>query len=135
MESDVFISHATEDKDAVARPLAEELQRRGIRVWYDEFVLRLGDSLRREIDRGLGSCRFGVVILSHQFFAKKWSQHELDGLAAREIARGSKLILPVWHQLDVETICKYSPTLADKVGISTSGGIINPAIRQNLHAA
>ena len=42
---DVFISHATEDKEAVALPLAHALQEHGISVWYDEFELRIGDSL------------------------------------------------------------------------------------------
>jgi hypothetical protein len=50
---DVFISHASEDKDAVARPLAKELLRRGHSVWFDEYELVLGDSLRENIDRGL----------------------------------------------------------------------------------
>jgi histidyl-tRNA synthetase len=42
---DVFVSHASEDKDAIARPLAKELRSRGLRVWYDEFELKIGDSL------------------------------------------------------------------------------------------
>ena len=36
MEWDVFISHAGEDKDQVARPLAKRLTALGVRVWYDE---------------------------------------------------------------------------------------------------
>jgi len=50
---DVFICHASEDKDRFARPLAESLRNQNIAVWYDEFSLMLGDSLRRAIDRGL----------------------------------------------------------------------------------
>ena len=69
---DVFISHAWEDKDAIARPLAEELRRRGFDVWYDEFSLKMGDSLRGSIDYGLANSRFGLVILSKNFFAKHW---------------------------------------------------------------
>jgi hypothetical protein len=49
-EFDVFISHATEDKDQVVRQLAHALKARGIDAWYDEFELRVGDSLRRKID-------------------------------------------------------------------------------------
>jgi hypothetical protein len=51
-EWEVFISHASEDKDAVVRPFAEALEARGLKVWYDEFTLRVGDSLRQSIDRG-----------------------------------------------------------------------------------
>ncbi len=39
-EYDVFISHASEDKEEVARPLAEVLRRNGLSVWYDEFELK-----------------------------------------------------------------------------------------------
>ena len=82
---DVFISHAWEDKETVARPLAHALSQAGLSVWYDELTLTLGDGLRRSIDRGLAESRYGVVILSPQFFAKSWPQRELDGLTTREI--------------------------------------------------
>ena len=82
-----------------------------MRVWYDEFTLRVGDSLRRSIDKGLGQSRYGVVILSHNFFRKEWPQKELDGLIAREID-GKKVILPIWHNITKEEVLKHSPTLA-----------------------
>jgi hypothetical protein len=49
----LFISHASEDKEDFVRPLAETLQQLGVKVWYDEFTLKVGDSLRRKIDSGL----------------------------------------------------------------------------------
>jgi hypothetical protein len=119
---DVFISHASEDKEALVRALAERLRLKGVRVWYDEFTLQLGDSLRRSIDRGLAHSRFGVVILSPSFFSKEWPQKELDGLVAREV-EGRKIILPVWHEVNSEDIRKFSPTLADRIAISSSAGI------------
>jgi hypothetical protein len=119
---DVFISHAAEDKAEVARPLAEALTRAGFRVWYDELTLSVGDSLRRTIDRGLAESRYGVVILSPNFLAKEWPRRELDGLTAREVASG-KVILPVWHRLGREQIERFSPPLADKLGVSTDRGI------------
>ena len=81
-EYDVFISHASEDKDAFVRPLAHALQEAGLKVWYDEFALKLGDSLREAIDRGLGASQYGLVVLSHRFFSKDWPQRELNGLFA-----------------------------------------------------
>jgi hypothetical protein len=121
-EYDVFISHASEDKDGFVRPLAEELRKRGYGVWYDEFSLTLGDSLRRSIDKGLGNSKYGIVVLSPNFLEKEWPQKELDGLAAREI-EGRKVILPIWHNILYEDIIKYSPTLADKLAVSTSKGL------------
>ena len=61
---DVFISHASEDKDDFVRDLANSLQRHGLKVWYDEFTLRVGDSLRRSIENGLKNSSYGVVVLS-----------------------------------------------------------------------
>jgi hypothetical protein len=115
---DAFISHATEDKEKVVKPLANALTRTKYRVWYDEFELRVGDSLRKSIDKGLLNSRFGVVVLSPAFFAKKWPQYELNGLTAREMD-GHKVILPVWHMLDRDDVLAYSPILADKVALST----------------
>ena len=61
---DVFISHASEDKEEVVRPLANALRKAGLKVWYDEFELHIGDSLRRKIDQGLEKIRFGIVVIS-----------------------------------------------------------------------
>jgi hypothetical protein len=119
---DVFISHANEDKDTVARPLAVALQARGWRVWFDEYELTIGDGLRRTIDRGLATSRYGIVILSPQFFAKDWPQRELDGLVARETTSGDKVVLPVWHGVDAKYVAHFSPTLADRLAASSSLG-------------
>jgi TIR domain len=63
---DVFISHASEDKDTVARPLSRALVARGWFVWLDELELTIGDSLSGRIDAALARSRFGVVVLSSQ---------------------------------------------------------------------
>ncbi|WP_415937973.1 toll/interleukin-1 receptor domain-containing protein [Streptomyces sp. 039-1] len=61
---DVFISHASEDKEAVARPLRNALTKLGVTVWLDEAQIRIGHSLRRKIDEGIRASRFGIVVLS-----------------------------------------------------------------------
>jgi hypothetical protein len=109
-------------KRKIARPLAEALQQAGLKVWYDEFSLKLGDSLRRSIDQGFRDSKFGLVILSPIFFAKEWIQRKLDGLTAREIV-GDKVILPVWHKVTFQDVLRYSPVLADKSGVSTDQGL------------
>jgi TIR domain-containing protein len=119
---DVFISHASEDKELIARPLADALISKGLEVWYDEFSLTIGDSLRQSIDRGLSRSRYGVVILSPRFFEKHWPQQELNGLATKEVG-GKKVILPVWHEVDFEEVRQYSPTLADKYAVSSKLGL------------
>ena len=118
---DVFISHASEDKAGVARPLAEALKAKGLSVWFDEYELTLGDRLRRKIEEGLRVSRYGVTILSDSFFRKEWPQAELDALFALE--RESKKILPVWHGLSASDIARYTPLLADRLAVSTDVGI------------
>ncbi len=117
---DIFISHAYEDKDEVARPLAGLLLDRGLVVWYDEFSLTVGDSLRRTIDRGLASSRFGIVILSPDFFRKEWTQAELDGLVAKQRSSGDKVLLPIWHRITKDDVLAHSPMLADLKALNTS---------------
>lgn len=118
-EFDVFISHASEDKDDFVRPLAAKLSEIGLRVWYDESTLRVGDSLRRKIDHGLARSRYGIVVLSSAFFVKNWPQYELDGMVAREM-EGRKVILPIWHKVSKSEVLSFSPALADKVAINSS---------------
>jgi len=122
MEWDFFISHATEDKADVAKPLADMLSARGFKVWYDEYTLAMGDNLRRSIEYGLANSRFGVVILSKSFFAKKWTQLELDGLFALEHP-GEKRILPVWHNVSASDVERFSSFLAMRLGVATSQGV------------
>jgi hypothetical protein len=129
---DIFISHAWEDKEEIARPLAEALTAEGLHVWYDEFELTVGDSLGRSIDRGLNDSRYGVVILSPHFFAKEWPQKELDGLSAREI-QSVKVILPVWHNVTYDDVLKFSPKLADRLAVRTDKGLAE-VVRQLLRA-
>jgi hypothetical protein len=116
---DVFISHASEEKDPVARPLRAALARLGVTAWLDEAEMRIGHSLRRKIDDGIRSSRFGVVVLSEAFFRKGWTNHELDGLVTRTVA-GEQSLLPIWHDLTAEQVRSFSPSLADKVAMNTS---------------
>ena len=118
-EFDVFVSHAAEDKEAIVRPLAHALKERGLTVWYDEFELRVGDSLRRSIDSGIARSRFGLVILSHSFFAKGWPQYELDGLVTMAVGE-RQVLLPIWHDISKDEVLNHSPSLADKVALRTS---------------
>lgn len=118
-EFDVFISHASEDKDAVVRPLAAALALRGLSVWFDEFELRIGDSLRRKIDVGIARSRFGIVVLSPRFFAKRWPQYELDGLVTMANS-GRQALLPLWHGVSRDDVIAQSPSLADKVALRTA---------------
>jgi hypothetical protein len=119
---DVFVSHASEDKDVFLRPLVNRLKSEGLMVWYDEFSLQLGDSLRESIDHGLANSRYGLVIISHNFIAKDWPQRELNGLFS--IMKASEhRIIPVWHEISSEEVKKFSPILSDIIAANSSEDI------------
>lgn len=126
---DAFICHASEDKEHFVRPLAEEMSSIGHKVWYDEFEIEIGDSIRRSIDEGLAHAEFGIVILSSHFFEKDWTQYELNGLIARDVD-SEKTILPVWYKIDKEEIKSHSPPLADKMAIQADTKNISEVAKQ-----
>lgn len=128
---DVFISHASEDKDDFVRPLAENLSSEGVNVRYDEFELELGDSLRDSIDKGLANSVYGIIVLSEAYFEKDWAQYELDGLVARDIG-DEKVILPIWYRISKDEIMNNSPTLADRYALRTDGDNIIEVVEELL---
>ncbi|MFQ2538603.1 toll/interleukin-1 receptor domain-containing protein [Aeromonas caviae] len=130
---DAFISHASEDKDDFVRPLAGILKEYGFRIWYDEFKLEIGDSLRESIDKGLVTSRYGIVVLSPKFLDKNWTKYELNSLVAREI-EGKKVILPIWHNVTRQQVMQYSPMLADKLALSSENMAINEIAKKVCRA-
>jgi hypothetical protein len=113
---DLFIAHASEDKDDFVRPLAETLERLGVEVWYDEFQLRPGDSLVDTIDRGLANSTYGLLVISPAFLQKPWPGYERRGLTTRELA-GNSVMIPVWRGVTQAAVADFSPTLADKFAL------------------
>ena len=101
---DVFLSHSAKDK-AVVRPLAERLRADGLTVWFDEWVLKPGDSIPAKIDppsprscgatrEGLEHSNFGLRTsdfgfaqpgMSAQAFASDWAQLEADTCERRNL--------------------------------------------------
>ena len=116
---DVFISHASEDKDEFVRPLANALIQHGLNVWFDEMTLKIGDSLRQKIDKGLVNSRVGLVVLSPSFIKKGWTNYELDGIVTRTVS-GEQVLLPIWHNITKQQVVDFSPSLADKIARSTA---------------
>lgn len=126
-EFDFFISHASEDKEDFVRDLSEALSLKGFKVWYDETELLIGDSLRKKIDEGLACSRFGIVVISPNFVRKRWTEYELNGMVAREM-NGIPLILPIWHNISMDEVLKFSPSLADKKALKTSDYTIDEIV-------
>ena len=72
---DVFLSYSAKDK-AVVRPLAERLRQDGLTVWFDEWVLKPGDSIPAKIEAGLEHSRVLVLCMSANAFGSDWAQLE-----------------------------------------------------------
>ena len=110
IQPDTFICHASEDTEALARPLHTALTDLGLHAWLDESDIPFGESIRQNIDIGLANCHSATVILSRPFFAKYWTQYELDGIFQRIMDAGMS-IFPIRHGITFEEIREHSPSL------------------------
>lgn len=129
-----FVAHDHRDKNEIAEPLAVQLQKFMCPVWYDEFSLRVGDSLRESIEKGLKESNKCIIILTPNFLSNGgWAKREYDSIFTRELIERRNVILPVWHNVTAHDIYQYSPVLADRKGIAWSGGVETVA-RQLLQA-
>lgn len=122
VEYDVFISYASEDREAVAKPLVAALEAVGAKVWFDVASIGWGKSLSASIDRGLARSRYGIVILSPNFFKKKWTQLELNALVQRQVDEHRTVILPLYYNLTNEELRRHSLPLADTLAWEWSLG-------------
>ena len=114
-----FISHDSRDKATLARPLAEALNAKLGRIWYDEYSLQIGDNLRQSIERGLRECEKCVVVLTPNFLGnERWAQREFDGIFAREIAENKQFILPVWSGVTEMQVAAYSTNLLNRAYVT-----------------
>lgn len=116
---DVFLSHASEDKDEVARPLAHLLRERGLRVWYDEFELRSGEDLVSTLNQGINASRFGILVLSRSFFSKEWTTFELNTLEYLAVTE-NRVLFPIWHEISESEVRALRPSLARILAWSTT---------------
>lgn len=118
-----FISHDTRDKDSLVRELVLEMSKLMCPVWYDEYSLKVGDSLRESIEKGLKETTKCVVVLSPHFLSNEgWGKAEFDSIYTREIIEKKNVMLPVWHNVDAKAVYEYCPRLADKFGLNSDLG-------------
>lgn len=119
-----FVSHASEDKRFV-KNLVDTLIRYGIEAWYDAYEIQPGMSIFRTVNDGLSRTEYGVVVLSHSFFAKKWPQDELAALYG--LVQSGKLI-PLLYGLSIDDLRTYAPLLTDTLGIPVPPGDVRQTV-------
>lgn len=91
---EIFISHASEDKDEVARPLFQACERHGLKAFLDEAHIGFGQSFTSKINTALGASRTVVAVISQNSATKEWPLQEINAALALEVS-GDKLVVPV----------------------------------------
>lgn len=90
---DVFFSY-TSSQAHLVRPVAEQLLAAGVKVWFDEYVIRLWDraKFRAAIEKGTATARYGVIFVDAFYFDSKHCQDELRDLITSPRCGLSQLI-------------------------------------------
>jgi small GTP-binding protein len=91
---DVFLSHSSSDK-AEVRPLAERLRKDGLRVWFDVWEIRPGDSIPAKIEEGLERSRVLVLCMSANAFGSDWAQLESGTFRFRDPLNKARRFIPL----------------------------------------
>ena len=91
---DVFLSHSAKDK-LVVRDVAERLRKDGLRVWFDEWEIRPGDSIPAKIEEGLERSRVLVLCMSANAFGSDWAQLESGTFRFRDPLNKERRFLPL----------------------------------------
>lgn len=125
-----FVLHDSRDKKFIARPLAMKLSGLGIPVWFDEFSLKLGDSLRESIEKGIKDTDYCILIVTKNFLTNNgWTKAEFNAVFSKEIVEKKKSMLPIWHEVSTEEVYEYSPSLVDRLAANWSEGVDSVAAK------
>lgn len=119
-----FISYSGEEREVLVEPLAAKFRDIGLKVWFDDFELKPGDSLSKKISEGLNSSEYGICIFSPSFVKKPWPKFELQGMISLLLSNKLKII-PIWFNLNLKEVQKLNPSLADIVAVKSDGRNIN----------
>lgn len=120
IEYDVFLSHSNLDKEEYVTELSDKLEEKGLSVFEDVKVFKIGQSQTDMMNFGILNSRFVVVFLSVNFIESGWSEYEFKSFLNREINEKKIIILPIWHNVTVEEVKNYNPYLVDKYALNTS---------------
>ena len=110
---DMFLAHASIDKDKYVKPFAEALSEREISYWLDEAELEWGHSLLDQISNGLAMSRYVGVFVSDAFLSRNWPVAELKAALNEEITSGIIKVLPIVICSEAKYM-SFSPFLRDK---------------------
>ncbi|MCS5502758.1 toll/interleukin-1 receptor domain-containing protein [Lysinibacillus sp. A4] len=130
IEFDVFLSHSSLDKDIFVSELSEKLSNKGLKVFEDVKVFKIGQSQTDMMNMGILNSRFVVIFLSKNFIESGWSQYEFKSFLNREINEKRVIILPIWHDVSVDEVRQYNPYIVDKYALNTSKQTLDEMVNQ-----
>lgn len=121
---DVFLSHASEDKETLVRDLRLALSSARISVWFDAEEMGAGDRLSSSIQEGIRTSRYGLAVITEAYIQKKnrWSGGELGAFLNAEYSSEKTRLLWVRFGVTQERVAEVFPMLADKIGIDGGDG-------------
>lgn len=115
---DLFLCHAWNDREGVARELYDHLVSHHATVWFSQNDVGLGTSLLREIDKGLANSRIGIVLVTPAMLKTL----SAAGIADRELSvlLATDRVIPVLHGTTFEELLDVSPMLHSRSGLNTA---------------
>jgi hypothetical protein len=115
---DVFLCHAWDDRQGAAKDLHDQLESRGVSVWFSEKDVALGTPLLREIDKGLVKSRVGIMLVTPALLRRLQG----EGIADKELSvlLARDLLVPIVHDTTYEALRDVSPMLGSRSGLSTA---------------
>lgn len=115
---DVFLCHAWDDRKGAAQELHDLLEARGVRVWFSEKDIGLGDPFMRAIDKGLANSRVGIVLVTPAMLRSL----PRGGVADKELSAllQNERLVPIVHQTTYDDLREVSPLLASRNGLNTT---------------
>lgn len=132
IKGDFFISHASEDKEDFVRDLAEMLIRSGANVFYDEYSIKLGDSITDSINKGLKTTNNAILVFSNFFFEKSWTVAELQAIFHKSRTTNYRIFI-IYHNISNTEVTEKYPLLSDIKGIDSKEGV-NKIVNQLFEA-
>ncbi len=112
-EYDLFISHASKDKEELVENLYRSLDKLGVKIFYDKESIEWGDNWKEKILNGVNKAEFAIIVISENFFGREWTERELSELLSRQNRNGQKIILPILKNITVEQLQQKYPSVAD----------------------
>jgi len=115
---DIFLCHAWDDRQGIAKQLHDLLVSNGVSVWFSEKDMGLGVPLMRAIDKGLANSRIGLVLVTPALLQRLPQEGIADKELSALLARDQ--LVPIVHNTTFEALREVSPLLASRSGLSTA---------------